>query len=296
MGDKKSIYYAYFNEKILPVIIPFEKERIKTVKKAVFVSVLFFLIGLIFAGLFVYDALYNVFNPLLLPVLLFCMYAFILKSIINIIVEGKEYQKRLIKTILPLFLEPVANFKSWPQDDIDMILNSELFPNFDSVEENFRIFGFYNDVSIRISDTDLILPVRGANKSYLFKGTLIKLELPRNIENHVILISKNLRKVNRYKQVNPHIEDLNKYLYMFAQKSSGIDFINEKFWTVLKRFGKLYTAKSFGLSYRNNVLLIALRQKRPLQFGFLFRSLLKPQNFDDLIERFTIIYDLIDEL
>ena len=50
------------------------------------------------------------------------------------------------------------------------------------------------------------------------------------------------------------------------------------------------------MSYRNNTVLIALRQKRPLQFGSLFRSLLIAKNYDELIDKFIAIYDLIDVL
>ena len=50
------------------------------------------------------------------------------------------------------------------------------------------------------------------------------------------------------------------------------------------------------MSYRNNTVLIALRQKKPMQFGFLFNSLLIAKNYDELIDRFIAIYDLIDIL
>ena len=65
---------------------------------------------------------------------------------------------------------------------------------------------------------------------------------------------------------------------------------------VIKRFGEIYTAKGFEFSFKNNVILIAIRQKRPMQFGFIFKSLLNAKNYDDLIERFIVIYDLIDVL
>lgn len=296
MQNKKEIYYNYFEKNILPVIIPFETERIKTVRKVVFTSILFFVTGVIFAALFVFNAMYNFVNPIILPIFLFLMYAFIIKSIINFIIAGREYQKLLAQKVLPLFFEPVARFRKWPEKDLDTVLNSNLFSYFDELEEPFCIFGFYKNTSIRISDTRLTLPVRNSDKSYLFKGTMIKLELPQSINNHVILQSKNQKKVNKFKQFNPHIEELNKYLYCFAKNTEDIDFITEDFWNIIKNFGETYTAKSFSLSYKDNVLLIALKQKKPMQFGFLFKSLLKSKNYDELIERFTIVFDLIDLL
>lgn len=296
MDDKKQIYYQYFQDAVLPVVGQLEVERVKTVRKVVLTSVLFFVTGIIFAMLFVSNALYNFLNPLILPILLFLMYAFIIKSIINVIIAGKDYQKKLAKEVLPLFFEPIAKFRKWPEKDFDTVLNSKLFNNFDELEENLCIFGFYKNTAIRISDTALTLPVRSSNKSYLFKGTMIKLELPSSINNHVILQSKNQHKVNKFKQINPHIDDLNNYLYCFAQNTDNVNFITEAFWRKIKKFGEVYTAKSFSFSYKDNVILIALKQKNPMQFGFLFKSLLKAKNYDELFERFIIVFDLIDLL
>ena len=50
------------------------------------------------------------------------------------------------------------------------------------------------------------------------------------------------------------------------------------------------------MSYKDNVVLIALKQKKPFQFGFLFKTLLKAKNYDELIERFVIVFDLVDIL
>ena len=140
------------------------------------------------------------------------------------------------------------------------------------------------------------MPVKGVNKPNQFKGTIIQLELDKSINNHVILFSKNEHKCNYFKQVNPHMQELNKYLYVFAKDSNNISFINDEFWNVIRKFGEIYTAKGFEFAFRNNVGLIAIRQKRPMQFGFLFRSLLNAKNYDDLIDRFIVIYDLIDVL
>ena len=296
MQDFKEIYYNYFKENILPLLKPLEIERVKTVKKVILVSCLFFIIGVIFAGLFIINAEFGFLNPLILPILLFLMYTFIIKSIINVIIACREYQKQLVTKVLPMFFEPVAKFRKWPEKDLDMILDSKLFENFDELEENICIFGYYNNTSIRISDTSLTLPVRSANQSYLFKGTMIKLELPKSINNHIILQSKNLKKSNNFKQFNPHIDELNNYLYCFAKNTTNKNIINENFWDIIKNFGENYTAKSFSFSFKDNIVLIALKQKKPMIFGFLFKSLLKAENHDEIINRFINIFDLIDLL
>lgn len=291
--DKREQYYKYFNENILPILYPMEQYRLKTARKVIINSILMFLAGIFFACVFFYISTKSSFTLLLLPVFLFLMYFFFIKSIINVMWTGKQYQKWLVEKILPYFLEPVANFKFWPEkSDTATIIDSQLFGNFDTHEDNISIFGIYNNTNIIVSNTELKIPV---NRS-VFKGTTIQLELPNSINNHVILISKNEYKFNKYRQVNPHIQSLNKYLYVFAKNPDNTEFINDEFWKIAERFGKLYTAKGFGLSINNNVALICLRQKYPWQFGFLFKSLLKTKNYDELIDRFIVIYDFIDFL
>lgn len=297
MGSKKELYYKYFEEKILSNIYEIEKYRLKLIKNLIFSSLCFFIIAGFFAYLFIFVMLNDKFNPILFPIILFLMYVFFIKSIINFILVGKKYQDILLEKVFPLFLKPVANFKPWPKNsNTEAILESQLFYNFDTQEDDVSYFGFYNRTNIIFSNTKLTMPVKGINKPNLFKGTIIQLELDKSIKNHVILFSKNEHKCNNFKQVNPHIQELNQYLYVFAKDPQNISFVNEEFWDILKRFGEIYTAKGFELSFKNNTVLIAIRQKRPMQFGFLFKSLLKAKNYDDLIDRFIVIYDLIDVL
>ncbi|MBO6086807.1 DUF3137 domain-containing protein [bacterium] len=293
MNNKKEIYYKYFEEKLLPFMYPLEEYRLNTVKKLIISSVLMFLAGILSAFLFIHFCLKNTSTLLLLPVFLFLMYFFFIKSIINVMWTGRQYQKWLTEKVLPYFFEPVANFKHWfKNNDIKSLLDAGIFGNFDAQEDVECIFGVYNNTNIIVSNTSLTIPV---NRT-VFKGTVIQLELTESIENHVVLISKNERKHNRYRQYNPHIEELNKYLYVFAKNQNNIDFINEDFWKIIERFGYLYTAKGLSISYKNNIFIIAMRQKFPWQFGFIFKSLLKAKNYDDLIERFTVIFDLVDLL
>lgn len=295
MQDKKQVYYNYFEEVILPIIKPLEDYRKKTVLKLAASSLMFFIVGVIFAGMFVYNAVNHLLNPLLLPVLLFLMYVFILKSIVDAIVRGKEYQKRLVNEVLPLFWKPIANFRKWPApSDVEAVINSKLFSNFDTREDDLSFFGVYKGVNIIVSDTRLTLPVKASTKPNLFKGTVIQLELQKSINNHVILSSDYIK--SSFNRIKFGFRDADSQILLFAKNLNNLDFISEDLWNVIVRFGKSYIAKSFKMSYRDNTVLVALKQKNPMQFGFLFRSLLKAKNYDDLIERFVVIFDLVDIL
>lgn len=297
MEDKKEIYYKYFRENIKQAIIPYEAYRKRMVWKVIFLTSLCFFIGGIFAVAAIYVAFYNKAILLLFPIILFIMYAFILRGIISVIIAGKEFHKKLIEEIFPLFLPPIANFKNWPKNqNTNTILDSQLFKNFDTQEDVSSYFGIYKGTNILFSSTQLTLPVKGINKPNLFKGTIIQIELENSIDNHVIIFSKNEKKYNHFKQYNPHIKDMNNFVYVFAKKNKNINFITEDFWNKIKSFGELFVAKGFEMSYKNNTILIALRQKRPMQFGFIFKSLLKEKNYDELINRFIAIFELIDIL
>lgn len=297
MKNKKQIYYKFFEKEILKQVEPLEKERQKTVRKVILSSLICFAIGICLAYLLILIDFENIYRILLFPLVLFLMYAFILKSIINFIIAGKQFQQQLYENVLPMFLPPIANFKAWPKNhNTESIIDSNLFDNFDTQEDVTSFFGFYNNTNITISDTRLTLPVKGVNKPNLFKGTLIQLELEKSINNHVIIFSKNEKRRNKFKQFNPHIDEMNKFVYIFAKNHNNLEFITEEFWRKIKVFGETFTAKGFEFSFKNNTLIIAIRQKRPMLFGFIFKSLLKPKNYDELINRFIAIFDLVDYL
>lgn len=297
MKDKKQIYYKFFEKEILKQVEPLEKERQKTVRKVILSSLICFAIGICLAYLLILIDFENIYRILLFPLVLFLMYAFILKSIINFIIAGKQFQQQLYEKVLSMFLPPIANFKAWPKNhNTESIIDSNLFDNFDTQEDVTSFFGFYNNTNITISDTRLTLPVKGVNKPNLFKGTLIQLELEKSINNHVIIFSKNEKRRNKFKQFNPHIDEMNKFVYIFAKNHNNLEFITEEFWRKIKVFGETFTAKGFEFSFKNNTLIIAIRQKRPMLFGFIFKSLLKPKNYDELINRFIAIFDLVDYL
>lgn len=297
MEDKKQIYYKFFEKEILKQVEPLEKERQKTVRKVILSSLICFAIGICLAYLLILIDFENIYRILLFPLVLFLMYAFILKSIINFIIAGKQFQQQLYENVLPMFLPPIANFKAWPKNhNTESIIDSNLFDNFDTQEDVTSFFGFYNNTNITISDTRLTLPVKGVNKPNLFKGTLIQLELEKSINNHVIIFSKNEKRHNKFKQFNPHIDEMNKFVYIFAKNHNNLEFITEEFWRKIKVFGETFTAKGFEFSFKNNTLIIAIRQKRPMLFGFIFKSLLKQKNYDELINRFIAIFDLVDYL
>ena len=291
----KENYYKYFETSILSEIQHLENYRISTLKKMILTSCMFFLTGIVFLFLFLYLSFYHKQFFLLFPVLLFFMYTFFLKSIIKIIWTEKNYNNWLLENVLPLFFKPVANFKFWPKNnDIKSILDSNLFKNIDTQEDVSAIFGIYKNTNIIISNTKLKLPTKGINKPNLFNGTLIQLELQKPIDNHVIFISKNTPKSNNFKQIKTNIQDMDKFLYTFAKNSNDINFITENFWKNLKKLGEYYIAKDFRLSYNKNVILIAIGQKKPWFFGSIYKSLLDKKNFDEIINRFTAIYNLVD--
>lgn len=297
MQDKKQIYYDYFQQKIFSEVQSFEIYRKKLLFKSLIVSIFLFLAGIVFAISFIFLLYSNIISPIILPFLLFFMYVSFIKSITTIIYNNRKFKDYLSENLFPLFLSPIANFKKWPKNqNTETVLNSKLFANFDTQEDNYSYFGVYNNANIILSDTKLTLPIKASIKPTLFKGITIQLELPKSVNNHIILISKNENKLNNYKSIKVNIKDLEDYLHVFAKnKNLGI-IVSQEFWSVIKKVGSVYCADGFLMSVQDNILLIAMRKKNPLRFGSLFESLLNVKNYDELIERFTVIYEMIDIL
>lgn len=290
----KQQYYKCLEDNYKQISV-LEKERKKLFFKVLMLSFFYFCTGLIAAYLFIFIIINDIFNPFLFPVCLFFMYFCFLKCIINFIYENRKFQSRLSKELVPILLKPVANFKNWPvNSNISDLIDSDLFPNFDTREDEFCVFGIYNNTNIIISDTCLKLPVRGLDKPDLFKGKIIQLELNNSFDNHIVFMSKNLKRCVNFKNFKTDVDELNDYLYAYAKTQNNINFVDFAFWEVLKEISKLYLAKSFSLSIKNNIVVIALSQRKFLPCGSLYSSLLNLKNYDDLIDRFIVIFNLID--
>ena len=290
----KSQYYQYFND-CLDVIKHFEKYRKKVLVKAILLSFLFFLCAMAIVYVLSIMILHSSYNPILFPILLFCLYACLLKAITTIILTDRQYQQKFNEEILPLILHPVANFKNWPKNqNTEEIIDTKLFQNFDTQEDVSCVFGYYKSSSITISDTKLTLPVRAASKPDIFKGIIIQIELQKNINNHIILISKNLKVNFKYPRLKININNFEEYLSAFAKNNSDNDFICEEFFEIMKKFALAYCAKSFGFSYRNNTIITSMEQRKAMPFGYLFKSVLNLKNYDEFIEKLIVIYDLVD--
>ncbi len=294
--DFKSIYYKFLNDSF-DVIKQFEKDRKRLLIKACWVSFLFFIGALVLICFLCCMILKSIFNPFLFAILLFVLYVCLLKTITTIILTDRSYQQKFNEKILPLLLRPVANFKNWPKNkNTDVVIDSQIFPNFDTQEDVSCIFGYYKRSSITICDTRLTLPVKALEKPDLFKGVIIQFEVEKCINNHVILISKNENKNNKYVYFKTNIEGLDEHLNAFAKNNSDIEFLNEKFLNIIKKVAFAYRARSFSFSYKNNTVLIAMRQRKAMPFGYIFKSLVKLKNYDEFIEKFTVIYEFIDFL
>ena len=294
--DFKCQYYDYLNEN-LEVLKQFEKYRKKLLFKTIFFSFLFFLFALVIVWVISFLILKNIYNPVLFPLLLFFLYVFLLKSMSTIILTDRQYQQKFNEEILPLISAPIANFKNWPKNqNTAAIIDSKLFPNFDTQEDLSCLFGYYKGNSITISDTRLTLPVRASEKPDIFKGIIIQADVEKNIKNHVILISKNENKNNKYKSFKTGISELDENLYTFVKNDSNMEFICSRFWEILKRFASAYCAKSLSFSYHNNTVIAAMKQRKAMPFGYLFKSLINMKNYDEFIEKFIVIYELVDFL
>ncbi len=292
--DLKKQYYGYLNDN-LDVINSFEKYRRFLLFKTLFVSFLFFLCALIVVCIISLMILNSKYNPFLFPILLFLLYVLLLKSITGIILADRNYQQKFNEKIMPLILAPVANFKNWPKNkNTDSIINSNLFQNFDTQEDCCCVFGYYKTTSLTISDTKLTLPVRASEKPDIFKGIIIQAELERNIKNHVILISKNERKNNKFSYFKTNVDEIDENLYTFIKTQSKINFLSQQFWKMIEKIAIVYSAKSFAFSYHDNTVLIAMKQRKALPFGCIFKSLLTLKNYDEYIEKFIVIFELID--
>ena len=295
INNKNYIKYKdFFYNSIIPVIGEFEKKRIKCLFKIIFFSLIFILLGAGTAYFFFYLFLHSIYNPILWTVLLLIIYALLFRGLFYYVEIAREFENEYTQFILNYFFKPVANFKPWPRNhNKESIIDSDIFPNFVIQEDAESYFGYYNRTNVMITDTSLAT-VTPMNKHDLFRGTIVQLELEKNISNHVIIQPKSMPNPRGYAKIAGYE---NIFEIFSSDKNDSVDFIDDEFLMIVKKLVAAYHAYSFRMSLKNNIILIALPSNEKL-FGLkcMFKSLKNIKTYDELIEKFIAVFNIVDKL
>lgn len=291
----KEEYYSHIRKNLSTLIIPFNNLRKKRLLKTILLSLSFLFGGIISVLAICAFVVNNYYNPVVFAVILFLIYTCFLKSIAVLILADRAYQKDFFEVIFPLLLFPVAKFKNWPKNqNTDTVISSCLFKNFDTQDDSSCFFGYYRGINVLLSETRFTLPVRAVEKPSIFNGITIQIEFKESIKNHVLIVPKEEHVSSKFVKNSSDNEEFDKYLDIYSLSPVRSDFVDDELWKIIKKMSLAYSAKDFKLSYRNNTVFIAMSQRKAKPFGYLFRSLLNLNNYDEFIDKFCVVFDLID--
>lgn len=291
-------YSEYFENKILPLIAPYEVKRKKNILRVIMFSFLFLILGTGAAYGFFYLFLHSMYNSVVWTIVLFIIYGLFFRSIIYHLEVSKEFEDELSENLLRPFLRPIANFMPFPHNhNKESIIDSEIFPNFVIQDDAKSFFGFYNKTNIMITDTSLSA-VTAFDKRDLFKGAVIQLELEKSIENHIIIQPKGMRKPFGFNLIKSESNTYANFAEIYSKnKNADVSFIDDELLSHLERLAMAYSADTLRMSVKNNIVVISIPSKKKVFYiAGMFKSLKDIKTYDEILYKFISVFNLVDKL
>lgn len=292
--DFRKIYNDYFNIKFLSVAVDYEKKRKNILIKIVFFSLLFLILAVATAVVFLYLLFHGFYNQIIYALLLLFIYALLFRSLIYHLEVSREFENDLNENLLKYFLEPIANFKPWPHNhNIENIIDSEIFPNFVVQDDVKSYFGFYSRTGITITDTSLNI-VTPMDRRALFKGAVVQLEMEKNINNHIIIQPFNCRKPNGFVKIPFE----NKYVSVFAKnKEINISFIDNELIQIFENLAQAFHAPTMRISIKNSIVVVSLPTKSSVfKLAGTYKPLTDIRAYDEILNKFISIFRLTEKI
>ncbi|MCD8024480.1 MAG: DUF3137 domain-containing protein, partial [Candidatus Gastranaerophilales bacterium] len=189
--ELKSKFCEKYKSKLLPILLPLEAERKRTLRKAIFLAISFFGLAFVFFCLMIaLKSRYNIddqiagFGTLALIVVGFALFEF----------ESIKFTRNLKDRIMPIICSVFGKLK-WLKNPHNTIyepffLESAFVKPYDrsSFDDVFK--GEYKDVKYQIIEGEFRKVVRRGKRRYeeiLFDGVILKVDMNKDFTSHTII-------------------------------------------------------------------------------------------------------------
>ncbi|MBR2299116.1 MAG: DUF3137 domain-containing protein [Alphaproteobacteria bacterium] len=218
----------------------------------------------------------------------------------------RSYKKKIKNDVMEKF---IAYFGNWRYEHnspflVSEIKESKIFPHAREYDTDDCFIGTYRDVKLCVCEQILKShPDKKGRQNILFQGIAIKIHLNKNFEGETIVL-KDLGIFNRFKGFSgleritledPYFEKLFE-VYGSDQVESRY-LLTPVFMERIVKLKDLYKGKSIQLSFKNDVLLLAIDTKQdmfePCSF---FKTNLNKFKIDTVFEQFLTIFSIVDIL
>lgn len=294
----KHNFAKIYHEKVLPQLKYIDNERIVVRKKAI----IFSLIILILAPFVLFM---NFLNPDTYDIVYYISGALVVGSGVCYRTMQKNFENKLKKHIMPLFMQAFGNFR-WTNSQVistDEIIDSKIFEKFThrDIDDNFQ--GEYRNTPIEISETHLYYYTynsrRGRQKCTVFKGVIISIGVGKRFTGHTIVRGRDFlfnKKV--YQEVKLEDPEFSKKYFVDSDDQIEARYLlTTAFMERFKTITTAFNASGAECSFKNNKMLITLFCYKDLfRLGKLNTPVTDSAQYMQFLKEIISIFEMIDHL
>ena len=294
-----------FHSQVMPVLFPFEKERLRT-KNFVFVvnSVLSGIAVIVAILFFIHGFLTGSFDNDLTKFCLFIIIGLIVVCFSVYSWKKKDFENKLKEKVMPLLMPAFGNFRWTTCALVSMtdLEESQVISYFEkmSVDDNF--VGSYKGVPIKISELHLTYETRDSkgrrHEHTAFKGVVIVLEIPKIFKGHTIVKEKVLINSGPYDEVKLEDPEFSKKFHVRSNDQiEARVLLTPSFMERYKNIQRAFNANTISCSFLGKRLLLAVPVNKDLfSLGDLNKPVTDTKQFDVFLNEIVTIFELIEEL
>jgi len=303
LAQFRNDFAKIYHEKVVPALMPFEQERLKTRKKAYFLSGITFLIiaGFLFVmmcgeigtsvegtvGPFIFIAFWGGFPAFLI------YHSF-----------KKKFELKIKERIMPVLMPAFGDMK-WNRAygvGSEEIRATRLFTKFERMENDDNFTGSYKGIPVRISETTLTYETtnsKGERETHTeFRGVVILIDIPKKFDGHTIIKRRFLGCGGPYKEVKLEDVEFSKEFYVSSTDQIEARYlITTAFMQRFKNIQRAFGAECIQCSFLNQKILLAVSVSKDLfSLGNLNAPVNDTKQFTVFLNEILSIYELIEEL
>lgn len=307
-ADSQNKFQEHYNKEILPLVLDFEKKRIKALES----FRLYFVLAIIISILILIIShktisYYNITNKqslegsfYLVSILIFSVFGFSFLTLINY----NNAVKDLIFPKIFSFFGSNYSYSRFAVVDYDKLYSTGIMPKYHYSHSEDLVKGIYKNVSIELYE--LILKYKERNKNIpQFEGLIIQLTMNKKFKGHTIIKNDRGALVNFLSATSSSLERVRLEDSRFEGEFDvfSTDQVEARYLLTpafMERFRKLKAVSrstQIEAAFLNNnlILKIALSYNR-----FEPSSILEPATFEEdikiILDEMEVIFEIIDVL
>lgn len=299
--DFKSNFAQVYHKSVVPMLAPYETERINIKRKAkllmLVVFILFVILGLSYLGIlgerFQRPPVYILFMvPIMFSVFCYSMMT-------------KNFENKLKSAIMPNLMKAFGNFV-WTTGcliDKQTVKDTKIFSRFDHKDNDDNFYGTYKGLTININETELYYYRKDSKdrlkKEIEFKGVLVEIDVKKPFKGHTVIRNRNYLFNNRaYEEVKLEDPEFSKSYYVDSNDQVEARYLlTTSFMERFKNIKNAFGGNSMEASFKNSKLILAISTQKDLfKLGRIGTPVNDTKQFTQLLNEFVSILAIVDEL